>query len=620
MHKFLRLGLLLLLNGCWMFPQPARCGIRHSSDSLTQLLQAAPSDTQKVHLLIDLSCLWRDSAILPALQFALQAEQLATASKWPEGRIKAGYAVGACYEAVAQWPKALSAYHACRQLAMDNGLAPDVLHSSLLLSEAHNSAGHLDSTMTYKLETLRLARLQKDSLSELRMLNYLGGYYFDLKQPGLGRQYWQEALQKALLFDKTQHAAMMLNNLSDAYMEMGKKDSALLVLQQAEKMLEGHNFYYVDTYVQSSFGHYYSGNGQAAAAIDRYNRALELAAKAPGTNGIRESVLERLSRLYAQQNQHAPALDCYQRYIALRDSNWQQERIAKDTRELLQYDYQLQASALEAEHTSLKAHSQWQRRALTGSIIGLLALASLAGFAWYELAQNRKKSRTISRQAQLLHQQNHSIQQSLAEKTVLMKEIHHRVKNNLQVISSLLQMQARRSKDVQVRTALEESQNRVLSISFIHQNLYQQDGLGQVEMGGFLSELVRHLQQVYRATGHPVLVRQSVSEAAFDMDIAVPVGLIVNELLTNSYKYAFQGREEGHINIGLRPQESPHLYQLEYSDDGPGLPPGINPLRSPSLGLTLVHDLCRQLGGKPVYATTGGFGLSLVFSTQPDND
>jgi two-component sensor histidine kinase len=246
----------------------------------------------------------------------------------------------------------------------------------------------------------------------------------------------------------------------------------------------------------------------------------------------------------------------------------------------------------------------WFIVGLIGLVILLLALSIRARVRILERA-NRKLEATVGKRTR-------ELRDSLAQKDILMKEIHHRVKNNLQMISALQQMQASRSTDPQVKAALEESQNRVLSIAFIHHNLYQHDDLKGVEIVSFVEDLIRHVADVFSRPDVFIEVVRDIADVFLDIDTAVPLGLIINELLTNAYKYAFAGREEGVIKLAVCPA-GPHTYELIFSDNGVGLPKGLAIGTAKSLGLRLISQLSRQLGGSIQHENKGGSFFRLIF-------
>jgi two-component sensor histidine kinase len=185
---------------------------------------------------------------------------------------------------------------------------------------------------------------------------------------------------------------------------------------------------------------------------------------------------------------------------------------------------------------------------------------------------------------------------SLQEKEVLLKEIHHRVKNNLQVISSLLRLQADMLADPQVRDLFLESQRRVRAMSLVHEKLYQSADLARIDFPSYVASLTQALQRAYYRSDCPIQVRLDVAPVAFDIDRAMPCGLLISELVSNSYKHAFSTRVSGAIWITLTPTDQNSL-QLVVGDDGVGLPADQDPATAESMGWQLVQALTRQLRG-----------------------
>ena len=189
-----------------------------------------------------------------------------------------------------------------------------------------------------------------------------------------------------------------------------------------------------------------------------------------------------------------------------------------------------------------------------------------------------------------------ALRSSLREKETLLKEIHHRVKNNLQVIASLLRLQSRYLQDDHSRMMFEESQNRVHSISLVHEMLYQAADLARVDFASYLNTLTTHLLEGWRGASGSISININAPGILLAVDTAIPCGLIVNELVTNSLKHAFPGAKDGLIRIGVE-REAAGILRLLVQDNGIGLPRDLNFRRSGSLGLELVNTLVRQLRG-----------------------
>lgn len=196
------------------------------------------------------------------------------------------------------------------------------------------------------------------------------------------------------------------------------------------------------------------------------------------------------------------------------------------------------------------------------------------------------------------------LRDSLNQKDVLLKEIHHRVKNNLQIISSLLELQAANAENESLKKALVEGQTRISSIALIHHRLYQYDSLGEVEFNGFLKDLYKQVSAVFQKMGQQVEIVYEVPETYFDIDMIVPLGLMINELFTNSFKYAFSDGAPGKIIVSMAGVKEGH-YILSYQDNGKGLPEQFDIQKATSLGLRLIYRLGKQLGGSVSYDKNG---------------
>jgi len=200
---------------------------------------------------------------------------------------------------------------------------------------------------------------------------------------------------------------------------------------------------------------------------------------------------------------------------------------------------------------------------------------------------------------------------TLREKDVLIEEVHHRVKNNLQVITSLLGLQARTIKDPPTRKKFEESRYRIQAMAILHEILYESSSLAEIDFADYIRRLVEHLVRSYGA-GSRIRTGVRLDSLHCHRDVALPCGLIVNELLSNAFKYAFPGRTIGEIQVALR-RKSQGTVQLTVQDNGVGLPPELEWKTSPTLGLRLVRTLARQLDAEVETRGRTGTLFSIAF-------
>jgi PAS domain S-box-containing protein len=264
-----------------------------------------------------------------------------------------------------------------------------------------------------------------------------------------------------------------------------------------------------------------------------------------------------------------------------------------------------------------------------GEVIGSLALASKQEKAYGE--RDIRLAQGVAGQiagaiatAQLFRERKQAeekIRASLREKELLLKEIHHRVKNNLQVVSSLLYLQSTRTKHPEAVSALRESRDRVKSMALIHERLYQSPNLAGVDMGKYMRNLVADLQHSYSAEDTSVRITLTVGDISLGITEAIPCGLIINELVSNALKHAFpKGATRvpvvaGELTIQLV-KEGANQVTLTVSDNGIGFPEHVDFRQSPSLGLTLVNSLVEQLNGTIELDRREGTTFTIIFNVS----
>ncbi|HOI39845.1 MAG TPA: histidine kinase dimerization/phosphoacceptor domain -containing protein [Methanobacterium sp.] len=224
-------------------------------------------------------------------------------------------------------------------------------------------------------------------------------------------------------------------------------------------------------------------------------------------------------------------------------------------------------------------------------LIGVLMVAQ-------DLRQTKKllheiREKNIAQKAAKIHEEK--LQKSLDEKDLLLKEIHHRVKNNMQIISSLLNLQAGYLKDEEAVNALKESQARIVSMAMLHENLYRSDNLTGINFENYIKHLIRNLFHTYNVNMEKIKFNIMAQGVFLNIDTAIPCGLIINELVTNSIKHAFPEGTSGDIKVIM--DQDDDKYHLEISDNGIGLPPEFDIKKSSTLGILLVNSLVGQLDG-----------------------
>jgi len=307
-----------------------------------------------------------------------------------------------------------------------------------------------------------------------------------------------------------------------------------------------------------------------------------------------------------EEGNYKQALSLFETYKLRRDSA--NNRSVEMNARRLESEYNRKQQT--AEISNLNELNTAQEKGIavrnTALALGGLMLLILAGllFGLYRLFKKYRAN-----QAEL-SEQNIVISKALEDNQMLIKEIHHRVKNNLQVVSSLLSMQARKVSDGETKDALNSSKTRVQSMSILHQNLYQGDDLKDVDVSSYLDKLIANISDTYHVD-EKIKVSIEVDPIALDVDTLVPLGLMTNELVCNAVKHAFKGRENGMLSISLKDHEDTIV--LAVKDDGVGIEGKELPMKQGSLGARLIKSFADRLDGVIEIDNEGGTAIMITF-------
>jgi two-component sensor histidine kinase len=335
-----------------------------------------------------------------------------------------------------------------------------------------------------------------------------------------------------------------------------------------------------------------------------------------------------LFKVDSAQYKLTSAIADFQRYTAARNSILTDKNNKQLAGLQIQYDTKAkeQSIALLTKQSLLQQMTIRQRGFQRNAfVIGTALLVLVLGLGYNRYRLGQRSNRLLEEKQQLLEaqqaeisQKNQSLEQVVSEKETLLtekewmlKEIHHRVKNNLQVISSLLTNQSNYLRDPLASAAIRESRNRVQAMALIHQRLYQADTLARVNMAAYVREIVNSLLESFDRFD-TVTTQLNVAAVELEIALATPLGLIVNEAVTNVLKYAFPPAGRGTLTIVLT-EGSSHHYRLTITDDGVGLPPDFDLDQSHSLGLIIIKGLSTQIGGDLRIESANGVRISLQF-------
>ncbi|WP_282162748.1 tetratricopeptide repeat-containing sensor histidine kinase [Ulvibacterium marinum] len=434
-----------------------------------------------------------------------------------------------------------------------------------------------DTGLEYGLKSLRL--FEERNLNDLDYdftLYVVGNNYLALKEYEKARTYYEHAITIGERYG-------FYNNLSDVYISLVDLYAYLNQFDKAERA--GKNALKYAHFLENNFmvmrswlsiGKLQNLQGKYISAIESLNKCIEVATSDFGDEYYLSQAYETLGKAYAGNHNYKEAYQAFAEYDILKNRIFTAEADQRISLLKTEFDVMTKEGTIQLQETEIK--KQRSRQTMVIIISGLLLLLL---FLSYKAIQNNVKKN------KLLQQQNR-------EKEFLLKEIHHRVKNNLEIVSSLLALQSAEINDPKIVETMQESQNRVHSMSMIHQNLYQGKSLSSIEMKGYFENLANYVLDAF-GVENQVKVLFEMDRLELDVDTAIPIGLIVNELLTNSLKHAFPKKEKGTIRIGLK-RKGPQLY-MKVADNGVGNT-SFDKIQGSGFGTRLIQLLTQQLDGK----------------------
>lgn len=250
--------------------------------------------------------------------------------------------------------------------------------------------------------------------------------------------------------------------------------------------------------------------------------------------------------------------------------------------------------------TAYKKQPEIQSNLVLVSYIWYVGLIVFSIITLVQFLRNYRLNSKLEIAQEVIEQKNIKLQKRVDQVQTLIQEIHHRIKNNMMIITSLIDMQSKEYKDPKIKQALQQSKNRIKSISLVHQKLYDSDTLNDIKVKDYINQLINYIDQTVNFSEREITKEINIPPALnFDGETMMPLGLILNELLINSYKYAFKSAKKNRLSIEINLSDDGYI--LIYDDHGPGLPQTIDLKNSSSLGLQLIMLLVEELHGSITY-------------------
>ncbi|KIC92604.1 tetratricopeptide repeat-containing sensor histidine kinase [Flavihumibacter solisilvae] len=522
----------------------------------------------------------------------------------------------------------------------------------ILYSYIYYQEGDYKHALNYGLMALKNAQIRGDSsMSLCQINNYIGKTLFRLNENEKAIGYYREAMKVAIKYNDNEALLQVMANTVDSYIALKKPYEALVLMgtlpkKNLEPTLDESYIYtplsylkiynelrdykemqsYSNQILQLNRIHkpqdkllndfyrimigYYLHARQYNSA-ETYTRAIDsLSQKIGDPHRVKEDYYLKF-RLDTARGEYKSAAGNLLKYQALNDSLFNEA----SGRQIRQLEVEFETEKNKNEITVLNQKNQLQQNHLKQArlvknftIGGIVFLFIIIGLLYRQFRHKQQSNKIIL-------QKNQQLQLYLNEKEWLVKEIHHRVKNNFHVVASLLEIQSSYLKNKEAYSAIKESQHRIHSMSIIHQKLYQSATLSTIRMPEYIYELVEYLRESY-AIRDSIGFSLQVENIELDDASGLTLGLILNEAITNSIKYAFTDTMDGKITISLS-YISDSQIMLGISDNGRGLPTDFETRTGTTMGMEMLQGLTDDLGGSYSIETNGGTHIKIIFDYKP---
>jgi two-component sensor histidine kinase/Tfp pilus assembly protein PilF len=495
-------------------------------------------------------------------------------------------------------------YDEAIQLHLESIRIKEKLHDERGLMQSYNNlanvyfaTGQFEKAISYQQKALSLYPASQNQSSLANAYNNLGNSFAQTKQIDSAEFYFKKSIEQFRNTNEQPGLALAYNNLGNFYIDQERYTEGLEYLQQALTIRRKSNAKYEVASTMNNIGAALSKLKRYKEAEDYLLQSLQLV---KGNNSSLETgIYKRLSEHYKATGNFEEAYKYQSKYTSRKDTLLQESEMLNMAKASADYEIEKRENALTLE----KKEKEIQTLQLAASnktilllVAGILLLAT--ALVMY-IRSYRQKKKT----AALLAEKNARIE-------TLVRELHHRVKNNLQVVSGLLSLQSNRLEEGAAKEAMEESRNRIQAMSMIHQRLYMDNELATVDITDYLQHLSQSLANSFGYDTRQVSTKVRLTDQNMPIDLAVPIGLIVNELVTNAFKHAFRDVLKPEVAVTL--EQKKETLELRVADNGQSNTSLQAPATSASFGMKLVHTLVAQVNGELSVDQSSGTSYTIL--------
>jgi two-component sensor histidine kinase len=519
--------------------------------------------------------------------------------------------IGYVYKSHGDIPKALEYYH--NAIIINEGLnnksgKADLINNIAVIYESQHD---IDKAIEYYEQSLLIYKEVKNKKGIATTLNNLGIINRSFqKNTEKALAYYQESLEIRKEINDLYGVSNSLNNIGFVYQTLNDISKALEFYQESLRIRQELNYKLGIARSLTNIGNLYLLEDKIELAKEYGEKSLSICLEGGFTEDIGNTSL-LLKNIYQKENKPKKELEMFELHVKMKDSIDNRKNKTAVYKQQLQYEYDKQ-KAIDKKETekqlAIAEEKKEKQKVITIFISFCLALLLTFAIVFY------KRWKLTQQQKRIIEGQNKALSEKNKEKEYMMMEIHHRVKNNLQIVNSLLRFQSREINDPKILSMFEDVQNRVLSMSLVHEQMYRSDNLMELEIDNHLSTLIKELIKDYNIDTK-IELKCDIEKIQIGIKTLIPLGLIINEIVSNSMKHGFKERKKGVISISLKQLGDKQL-ELIIGDDGLGSEHDLDIDNQSSLGIELIQVFTEQLDGTIEKLPPPGTTYKVLFLIQ----
>jgi two-component system, sensor histidine kinase PdtaS len=516
--------------------------------------------------------------------------------------------LGMVYDAQGRFNDSYEAYIKGLKITEETGSKENIYNACFSLGNFHLKHNKIEYARKYLLKAYEIAKELGNKKYIVRCLNNIGNLYIDEKKYTEALNYFFQAVELNKEMGLKRGIAFNYGSIANVYSAQKNYRIALKFFLEARAIFQELGEQKHVLIANYNIGNMYFDQNQFSEAIEYLRLAQEGALKIQ-SNELNLQVSKKLSEAFSKKGEYFQA---YQNLLAkdsvreILESDRNQQIVEELERKFENEKKEKELALLKQEATGLQLKKQEQENLRNYLIMGIMLLGGTGLYLGRVARQKSKISKLLS---QAVKERTAELEVQNEKTVLLLKEVHHRVKNNLQLISSLLNLHLYYEPDISAEGLVEKWKDKIKCMAIIHDKLNNANQLEQISSKEYFEELIKHIFAAFSA-GNIEFIKD-IESHPLDIDTLIPCGLIFNEIVSNSLKHNFKDGSQGIISISFKKNNG--NYSLLIADNGKGIPEGINFKEINSLGLSLVHDLTQQLNGSIFFENFYGTRVSINF-------